>query len=159
MFAGDADMSKLKLPADNGPYRDGKGTLYEGGTRVVAFANWPGHIKPGDVNEMMHVVDMYPTLAGLAGASSARESRSMGSTSGRRSARASLRHARRWSTTSSHSAAAVRQGDWKLIWRTPLPSALELYNLAQDPYEKANLAEQNPTDRCTASAADRGTCA
>ena len=39
---------------------------------------------------------------------------------------------------------AVRQGDWKLIWRTPLPSALELYNLAQDPYEKANLAEQNP---------------
>jgi arylsulfatase A-like enzyme len=38
----------------------------------------------------------------------------------------------------------VRQGDWKLIWRTPLPSALELYNIAQDPYEKTNLAEQNP---------------
>ena len=40
--------------------------------------------------------------------------------------------------------AGVRQGDWKLIWRTPLPSALELYNIAQDPYEKTNLADQNP---------------
>jgi arylsulfatase A-like enzyme len=38
----------------------------------------------------------------------------------------------------------VRQGDWKLIWRTPLPSALELYNLAQDPSEKTNLAAQYP---------------
>ena len=48
MFAGAiTDMSKVVLPADNGPYRDGKGSLYEGGTRVVAFANWPGHIKEG----------------------------------------------------------------------------------------------------------------
>src|SRR5262249_29329622 len=38
----------------------------------------------------------------------------------------------------------VREGDWKLIWRTPLPSALELYNIAQDPGEKTNLAEKNP---------------
>ena len=37
-----------------------------------------------------------------------------------------------------------RQGDWKLIWRTPLPSQLELFNIAQDPYEKTNVAEQNP---------------
>ena len=34
MLSGDADVSKLKLPADNGPYRGGKGMLYEGGTRV-----------------------------------------------------------------------------------------------------------------------------
>jgi arylsulfatase A-like enzyme len=41
LLAGDADVSKLKLPADNGPYRGGKGTLCEGGTRVAALANWP----------------------------------------------------------------------------------------------------------------------
>src|SRR5262247_2271019 len=68
LLAGDADVSKLKLPADNGPYRGGKGMLYEGGTRVAALANWPGKIKPGEGKEMMHVVDMFPTLAGLAGA-------------------------------------------------------------------------------------------
>ena len=67
MFSGDVDVSKLKLPADNGPYRGGKGMLYEGGTRVAALANWPGLIKAGEVKEVMHVVDMFPTLAGLAG--------------------------------------------------------------------------------------------
>jgi arylsulfatase B len=38
----------------------------------------------------------------------------------------------------------VRQDEWKLIWRTPLPSALELYNIGQDPSEKTNLADKNP---------------
>ena len=45
MFAGAiTDMSKVVLPADNGAYRD-QGLLYQGGTFVVAFASWPGHIK------------------------------------------------------------------------------------------------------------------
>ena len=48
MFAGEGDMSKIKIPNDNGPYRDGKGSLYEGGTRVVAIMNWPGKIKAGN---------------------------------------------------------------------------------------------------------------
>jgi len=43
----------------------------------------------------------------------------------------------------------VRQGDWKLIWRTLLPSSVDLYNLAQDPSEKNNLAAANP-DRVVA---------
>src|SRR5262249_21126288 len=40
--------------------------------------------------------------------------------------------------------AALRQGDWKLVWRTILPSNVELYNLAEDPYEKNNLAAAHP---------------
>ena len=73
MFAGEmADMSKIKIPCDNGPYRDGKGTLFEGGCRVCACANWPGHIKAQTVDGMIHAVDMYPTLAALAGASTAK---------------------------------------------------------------------------------------
>jgi len=39
--------------------------------------------------------------------------------------------------------AGVRQGDWKLIWRTMLPAAIDLYNIAQDPAEKNNLAARN----------------
>jgi arylsulfatase A-like enzyme len=38
----------------------------------------------------------------------------------------------------------VRQGDWKLIWRTMLPTSVDLYNLADDPYEKNNLAAAHP---------------
>jgi len=40
--------------------------------------------------------------------------------------------------------AGIRQGDWKLIWRTPLPDSFELYNLASDPSEKNNVAAANP---------------
>ena len=143
-LAGDADVSKLKLPADNGPYRGGKGSLYEGGTRVAALANWPGRIKPGEVKEVMHVVDIFPTLAGLAGASTSKGK--------------PLDGVDVWSTISEGKASprqevvyniepfrgGVRQADWKLIWRTPLPSQIELFNIAQDPYEKTNLADQNP---------------
>src|SRR5206468_3023821 len=39
---------------------------------------------------------------------------------------------------------AVRQGDWKLVWRTSLPSARELYNIADDPSEKSDLAARHP---------------
>src|SRR5262249_44715465 len=38
---------------------------------------------------------------------------------------------------------ALRQGDWKLIWRTLLPSSVDLYNLAQDGSETNNLAAAN----------------
>ena len=145
MFAGEVDVSKLKIPCDNGPYREGKGSLYEGGTRVVALANWPGHIKPGGtVTEMIHVVDMYPTLAALAGASTAKckpldgldvwKTISAGAPSPRTEIVYNLEPFR----------AGIRQGDWKLIWRTPLPGAVELYSITQDPSEKHNLAAENP---------------
>jgi arylsulfatase A-like enzyme len=39
--------------------------------------------------------------------------------------------------------AAVRRGDWKLVWKVTLPASVELFNLAQDPSEKTNLADQN----------------
>ena len=144
MFSGDVDVSKLKLPADNGPYRGGKGMLYEGGTRVAALANWPGRIKPGEVKEVIHVVDMFPTLTGLADANAGKGK--------------PLDGLNVWSTISEGKPSprqevvyniepfrgGVRKGDLKLVWRTPLPSALELYNIAEDPSEKTNLADKNP---------------
>jgi arylsulfatase A-like enzyme len=144
MFSGDADVSKLKLPADNGPYRGGKGMLYEGGNRVAALANWPGRIKPGEVTGMMHVVDMFPTLAALAGADAGKGKPLDGVdvwptlSEGKPSPRTELVY------NVEPFRAGLRQGDWKLVWRTLLPSALELYNIAQDPSEKTNLADQNP---------------
>lgn len=51
-----------KPPASNGRLRAGKGTHYEGGVRVVAFANWPGRLKPAAVNEPLHMVDVMPSL-------------------------------------------------------------------------------------------------
>jgi arylsulfatase A-like enzyme len=145
MFAGVmADMSKAKIPCDNGPYRDGKGTLYEGATRVCGFANWPGHIKPGAVDLLIHAVDLYPTLAALAGASTAKckplDGVNVWDTiaGGQRSPRTEIIY------NVGPFRGAVRQGDWKLVWRTLLPFNVELFNLAEDPSEKNNLAAQHP---------------
>ena len=146
MFTGVmTDVSKIKIPCDNGPYHEGKGTLYEGGTRVCALANWPGHIPAGTtVKGMIHVVDIYPTLARLAGASTTKckpldgldvwDTISGGKPSPRTEIVYNVEPFR----------AAVRQGDWKLIWRPLLPSSVELYDIAQDPAEKNNVAAEHP---------------
>jgi len=145
MFTGQmADVSKINLPCDNGPYRDGKGTLYEGATRVCAFANWPGHIKAGTMDGLIHAVDIYPTFAALAGASTAKCKPLDGMnvwqaiSGGKPSPRTELIY------NVEPFRGAVREDDWKLVWRTVLPSNVELFNLAQDPYEKDNLAAAHP---------------
>ena len=145
MFAGQmADLSKTKLPCDNGPYRDGKGSLFEGGARVAACANWPGHIKAQTVDGLIHAVDLYPTLAALAGASTSKckplDGLNVWDTiaEGKPSPRSEIVY------NIEPFRGALRQGDWKLVWRTFLPSSVELYNLAQDPSEKSNLAAANP---------------
>lgn len=145
IFAGVmADMSKIKIPCDNGPYRDGKGSLFEGATRVCAIANWPGHIQAQSVNGLIHAVDIYPTLAILAGASTSEckpldgvdvwNTISSGADSPRTELVYNLEPFR----------AALRQGDWKLIWRTTLPSSVDLYHVSDDPSENKNLATSHP---------------
>ncbi|HRY47668.1 MAG TPA: arylsulfatase [Candidatus Paceibacterota bacterium] len=146
MFAGAmADVSKAKIPCDNGPYREGKGMNYEGGTRVVSLVNWPGHVASGAaVNEMIHAVDWYPTLAALAGASTAKCKPLDGLdvwpaiSEGKPSPRSEIVY------NVEPFRAAVRQGEWKLVWRAILPASIELYNIPQDPSEKNNLAAQYP---------------
>jgi arylsulfatase A-like enzyme len=52
-----------------GPLREGKGTFWEGGTRVPALMRWPGKIPAGTtINDYLMTIDLLPTLAGLSGA-------------------------------------------------------------------------------------------
>jgi arylsulfatase A-like enzyme len=52
-----------------GPLREGKGTVYEGGTRVPMLAQWPGHIPPGSVqNATAMTIDVLPTIARIVDA-------------------------------------------------------------------------------------------
>lgn len=144
-FTGEIDMSHAVIPANNGPFRGGKGSLYEGGTRVIALANWPGHIPAGtSVNQPIHMVDMYPTLVGLAGGSVARAKALDGldawpALSGRgASARTEVVY------DVEPFRAALRQGPWKLVWQATLPSKVELFNLAADSTESTDLASAHP---------------
>lgn len=157
LFASDNGGPQPGKVTDNGKYRAGKGTLYEGGVRVAACAAWDGHIAPGSVvNEPMHMVDVYPTLLKLAGATSSQRSPLDGKdiwpclTEGKPSPHDAIL------LNTTPSSGAVRKGDWKLVAirgpenaddPTPRKNArasLELFNLKTDPYEKTNLADREP---------------
>ncbi|MFN5271839.1 MAG: sulfatase, partial [Planctomycetota bacterium] len=52
-----------------GPLREGKGTVYEGGTRVPMLAQWPGQIPAGSVQDATAMtIDVLPTIARIINA-------------------------------------------------------------------------------------------
>jgi arylsulfatase A len=57
-------------PANNGPLRGSKGSVYEGGIRVPAIAWMPGRVPSGAVSrEPAHVIDILPTVSAVTGTS------------------------------------------------------------------------------------------
>ena len=86
--AGIADNTIVIFTSDDGPefqdpYRGTAGpwtgtynTAMEGALRVPFIARWPGHIPAGRVsNGMVHITDLYTTLASITGAKVPRRSR------------------------------------------------------------------------------------
>ena len=77
---GEADNTIVIFTTDNGtetftwpdggntPFKGEKGTSFEGGFRVPAIIRWPGHVKPGSVeNGIISGLDWFPTLVAAAG--------------------------------------------------------------------------------------------
>ena len=77
---GEAENTIVIFTTDNGaevftwpdggmtPFKATKGTSYEGGFRVPAIIRWPGHVKPGSVeNGIISGLDWFPTLVHAAG--------------------------------------------------------------------------------------------
>lgn len=159
---------------DNGALRDQKGSIYEGGVRVPAFASWPGRL-PADtrVQQPLHIADWHPTLLRLANAKS--------------DPAVTLDGRDLWPALVDPKAApihdeilinaapgtgALRRGDWKLVvnghlrFKGGTPPAnfrwsdllreeknteadaakqqVELFNLTTDPSESKNLAAAHP---------------
>ncbi len=133
-----------KPPASNGDLRGGKGSLYEGGVRVPTIFYWPARLKPGIVNEPLHMVDVMPTVLALAGAKGSADHPFDGKDI--------------WPTLAEQRASphddvlinveafrgAIRKGNWKLVKIALFPGKTELFDLAKDPGERNNVAEQFP---------------
>jgi arylsulfatase A-like enzyme len=159
----------------NAGMRANKGTPYRGGTRGMAFFRWPGTIKPGDVSATAAHIDLYPTLASLAGIKSTEDAKLDGrsllplleNTSAAWPDRWLFTHVGRWpfgkASESKYAGCAVRHGDYHLVSPSPSPRDAptqgpkwELYDLKNDPGERTNLTAAKPDAvRDMASAFDR----
>lgn len=137
--------------ANNGPVRDGKQSMYEGGLRVPACFTWPGVIKAGSVSDQVNLtMDILPTLLAATGlkATQRLEGRSFLETLRGQplpEPDRPLYFTRReggtdWAGQCSY---ALRLGDWKLVQNKP-NQAPELYNLKEDPMEKQNVIRDQP---------------
>ena len=142
---------ELNSGANNGPLRDGKQSMYEGGLRVPAIVRWPGHI-PTEVESDFRAMsmDLFPTVFDAASVERPHpiDGVSILPTLLGQSQPTVREH---WFFTRREGGPqyggktidAVIRGDWKLLQNSPF-APLELYNLREDPREQHDVARTNP---------------
>jgi arylsulfatase A-like enzyme len=139
----------VNLGGSNGPLRGMKGTAWEGGMRVPCVIYWPGTIAPGVCGGLAAAIDLYPTLARLAGASLPNDRTIDGIDlmpvlSGQTSNRDMFFY------YSGDHLCAVRQGKWKLhVYRgnwimSDAHPVYELYDLEADIGETNDVRAEHP---------------
>ncbi|MEJ7769454.1 MAG: arylsulfatase [Chitinophagaceae bacterium] len=139
----------------SGPFRGGKYSAYEGGTRVPTIVYWPSKVKPGVSHALINQVDFYASFVALTGQSlgnnEAPDSFNMlAALLGRSSSGRKLMVEEAFTL-------ALRNGAWKYIaaqtktvppWlkdkdvETGLSSTAQLYHLTHDTAEKNNLLQK-----------------
>ncbi len=62
---GDGAVTKLGDHKPSGPYRGGKYSAFEAGTRMPTVVHWPGRVEPGTSAALVSQVDFYASLASL----------------------------------------------------------------------------------------------
>jgi arylsulfatase A-like enzyme len=148
----DGSVEKLNGHKPAGPWRGGKYTNWEGGTRMPFIVRWPGKVQPGTSAALVSQTDFVASLAAFAGVSlpadAGPDSRNvlpalLGESSNGRD-----------HVVEQGGPLALRKGPWKFIPDGPgigestpkgsVPPSIMLFNLDDDPGEKNNVAPQNP---------------
>ncbi len=125
---------------NNGVLRGFKGSVYEGGHRVPAIVQWPGHIKPATCNETVLTMDVYPTLLEIAGI------KKRNTIDGKSFAKLLTKQEQLnprtlfWQYKKQY---AVRKANWKLVLDAK-DSIPKLFDLTADIAEVSDIADQNP---------------
>jgi arylsulfatase A-like enzyme len=128
--------------SSNLPLRAGKGTPYEGGVRVAAFANWPGTLAPRKVTAPLHAADWMPTLTKLAGWKPSAPPKFDGMDVWPVLTGEVEKPSPRTIYIPMQGGATVLDGEWKLVVRKK--GAAELFHITADPFEKNDLAATEP---------------
>jgi arylsulfatase A-like enzyme len=129
----------------SGPLTGTKRDLTEGGIRVPLIARWPGHIKPGEVNDTPWAFwDFLPTVTELAGTPTPKGIDGISFLPALLGQPQTNQHAfLYWEFHERGFQQAARTGEWKAI-RPQADEPLELFNLKSDIGEKMNVAGKNP---------------
>ncbi len=143
------DNTIVVFTSDNGatrdgsnlPFRGGKHSLFEGGTRLPTVIRWPnGKVVSGKWDGLCGALDMFPTLMAMAGlempATCPLDGRNIWPAL--RDKGPSPVDSYYWSW---HNEDAIRTADWRMHRYT---DRMELYNVRTDSGETTNVADKNP---------------
>ena len=151
----DDAVEKLGLHKPTGPLRGGKYSNFEGGTRVPLMVRWPQRVKAGVSRAIVGQQDFLASFARLTGQTLPSDAGPdsfdvLDALTGtaKQGRRHIVEHAR---------ALSYREGDWKMIAANDGPKVnrgsnteigtgplAQLYNVARDVGEKADLAAREP---------------
>ncbi len=124
-----------------------KQTIYEGGVRTPIMISWKDRIEPAmNKQNLATNLDIWPTIAKLTGCSMPDNLSGIDLLDKKAVGARSVIYGEDWAHDmdkaqfphGSLDGRFIIDGDWKLI--APTKGKAELYNLAQDPWEKNNLA-------------------
>lgn len=137
-----------------GPFRAGKYSLFEGGTRVPFIVRWPGRVKPGISDALISQVDLSATLGALVGQKP--DTATMSDSQNILSALLGDSKTGRDYIVEHSSGLSLRSGEWKYIapgkvrdglgpWKNIVVAEPGLlFNLSADPGETKDLAAEIP---------------
>lgn len=162
----DQAVAKLGDHKPAGPWRGGKYSNFEGGTRVPFIARWPNRIKPGVSEALMCQVDFPATFAALAGRKEALPEAALPDSLDLSAALCGDSMQGRTVLVEHANQLALRDGAWKFIPANNGPKkqantntelgndvAGQLFNLQDDPGETKNLIKSQQ-DRAAKMAAE-----
>jgi arylsulfatase A-like enzyme len=149
----DDAVEKLGTHKPAGPFRGGKYSNFEGGTRVPLIVRWPGRVSPGSSDALVCQIDLLASLTKMTGTAvaDARDSEDM------LDALLGKSKTGRTELIEEGGALSLRLGNWKYIepnnkqkinkdTNTELgnDTVPQLYDLSADPGETRNMASSNP---------------
>jgi arylsulfatase A len=152
----DGAVEKLGDHQPAGPFKGGKYTVYEGGTRTPLITRWPGRIQAGVSEEVVCTIDFAASFAALAGVELPSDScldsfNLLGAFLGEPGAQGRDHLVQQ--DNGQRGNFGFRAGDWKLVRHAPRRAGkrkkqaqvpkIALFNLAEDAGEESDVAEKH----------------